>query len=561
MALLTPGTVYTAKFNFDAAPVCYDFLMAMNFVTGIMGPLGSGKSVTCCVKLMKLACQQKPGRDGVRRTRWAIIRNTYPELKSTTLKTWLWAFPEANCGPVKYSHPVTHHIRINPSEEFKWIDRDAGVYKGTPGLDAEFMFMAMDREDDIKHLKSLDLTGAWLNEASEIPQGVIDMLTGRVGRFPAAEDVPATWCGVIMDTNAPDDQNWWYDKAEKGEGISVDFDLGIEGLDLSWKFFKQPPAVLEVEGAATRWKICEPGYESIEVMNNEVLPAAGRFWMVNPDAENLKYLRGGYYHQQIQNKTLDWINRYMQAKYIYMVDGRPWIPEYSDNIMGTTPLATIADLPLLGGLDAGGGTLNPAAVIGQRGPYGDWRTLSELSLFDIGIENFSTALRGHVSQKYPRHAPPQYGLDPAGRGRDQIYETAVEEHLRSRGINCQLAPTNNISTRREALVMPMGRMIVVNAKTVPGFMVDPSCKMLRAALSGKWYRRKVRMAGQDQRFEEKPSKNEWSHVGDAVSYMCLTFGEHHNLIRSDKQTSQGFKLHPNGGLDIAQMAVDFDPLA
>lgn len=35
---------------------------------------------------------------------------------------------------------------------------------------------------------SLELTGAWVNEAREIPWAVIKALQGRVGRFPAVTD-------------------------------------------------------------------------------------------------------------------------------------------------------------------------------------------------------------------------------------------------------------------------------------------------------------------------------------------------------------------------------------
>ena len=53
---------------------------------------------------------------------------------------------------------------------------------------------------------------------------------------------------------------------------------------------------------------------------------------------------------------------------------------------------------------------------------------------------------------------------------------------------------------------------------------------LRAALAGKWYRKLIRSSGRDERYEAQPSKNEWSHVGDAASYMCGTFGEHQRLL-------------------------------
>ena len=106
--------VYLAKVQFDASAILYDYTADRSYFSGVMGPLGSGKSVACCTKLMSLSLEQEPDSTGWRRTRWAVIRNTYPELISTTIKTWLWLFPEASCGPMRYSHPITHHIRIAP---------------------------------------------------------------------------------------------------------------------------------------------------------------------------------------------------------------------------------------------------------------------------------------------------------------------------------------------------------------------------------------------------------------------------------------------------------------
>ena len=64
------------------------FFKSDAFVRGVMGPLGSGKSTACVLEILRRAKMQVPGPDGIRRSRWAIIRNSYPELKSTTLKTW-----------------------------------------------------------------------------------------------------------------------------------------------------------------------------------------------------------------------------------------------------------------------------------------------------------------------------------------------------------------------------------------------------------------------------------------------------------------------------------------
>jgi hypothetical protein len=69
-------------------PVAKAFGKSEAFICGIRGPIGSGKSTRCVTKLIKNAYAQPPGPDGVARRRTAIIRNTYPELRTTTMNTW-----------------------------------------------------------------------------------------------------------------------------------------------------------------------------------------------------------------------------------------------------------------------------------------------------------------------------------------------------------------------------------------------------------------------------------------------------------------------------------------
>ena len=61
----------------------------------IRGPIGSGTSSASCMKIYRQAIgQRKSTITGKRRSKWAIVRNTYPELLNTTVKTWLDWFPE-----------------------------------------------------------------------------------------------------------------------------------------------------------------------------------------------------------------------------------------------------------------------------------------------------------------------------------------------------------------------------------------------------------------------------------------------------------------------------------
>lgn len=143
------------------------------------------------MELIRRAQAQAPGPDGIRRSRWAVIRNTIPQLRDTTIRTvfqWL---------------PVEHFGKY-------YVDDARYVVKAFPGCEFEIMFRGLDRPDDVKKLLSMELTGAWLNEVREIPWAIVDALQGRVGRFPAKVDGGASWHGIWMDTNPPDADSKFY---------------------------------------------------------------------------------------------------------------------------------------------------------------------------------------------------------------------------------------------------------------------------------------------------------------------------------------------------------------
>lgn len=539
---------YVPKLDFSASPTLWDFLLDRAFFTLVEGPLGSGKSTVCGAKLMMLAMQQEPDpRTNMRTTRWAVIRNTSVELKSTTIKTWLELFPEASCGPIRYSAPITHRIVIP-------------AVGAEPGLDMEVLFIAMDKPGDVKKLKSLDLTGAWVNEAVEVPTEAVDMLTGRVGRFPKKEHVPATWAGVFCDTNADDDQSWVH-KRRMNAGRDLDLDPALfdgMALDFNEHFYKQPPAMLECVPEGAGYRVIEAGIEPFTVPEKQAIPAAGRFWCMNPAAENIRYLRGGigYYFQQMNGKDLGWIQRFVQAKTVYYVDGQPWVPEYSDETMARA-LTYDPNLSLIGGMDIGGGTLNPAAVIGQRGALGDYRILAELTMAGVGLDEFEAALKALIAERFG-NAKVRFGIDPAAKNRDPLYAATLEHHLTAKGFTVALAPTNSPVLRRQALAGPMTRVVrAPGGVTVPGFLVDKSCTMLRAALAGKWHKKRIQ--GSDGRFSEEPVKNQWSHVADGASYLCSTFGEHALLTeRHDAAATERGRAFQQARAGVRPMAMKVD---
>ena len=497
------------RFDFSHSPVIYDFFQSNAFVQGIMGPVGSGKSYGCAAKIFKKAIQQKPSPiDNIRYTRFAVVRNSYPMLKTTTIKTWLDLFPESTFGPMLYTPPITHHIRLPARGE-------------AAGIDMEVMFLALDQPKDVRKLLSLELTGAWVNEARELPKAVIDGLTHRVGRYPTKRDGGATWHGIWMDTNPMDDDHWWHKMAEK-EKMTGPY---------AWKFWKQPGGILEVDPAELP--------DNPEA--NDHIFSAGKWWRVNERAENVNNLPGGYYQQMLLGKNLDWIKCYAGGQYTYVQEGRPVWPEYDDSIMsGDTDISP--DVPIQLGLDFG---LTPAATIGQRLPNGRWVIHHEIVTFDMGLERFGMQLLAELNSRYPNHQVMIWG-DPAGMQRDGIYEVTAFDHLRTLGLRAQPTASNDFRARREAAAAPMQRLI--DGK--PGLIINRSCKLLRKALAGGYHFKRVAVGAGQERFRDAPNKNEHSHIGDSFGYLMMGGGEYNRMTRTHQLGGR------SPGMSVAKM--DFD---
>jgi len=92
----------------------WDFMNDDKPVRIVVGPVGSGKSTGVgCGEIVRRAFMQEPSPiDNVRYFKALVVRNTQPELRKTTLKTWLGMYPET-LG--KFNNTaLTHHIKVPP---------------------------------------------------------------------------------------------------------------------------------------------------------------------------------------------------------------------------------------------------------------------------------------------------------------------------------------------------------------------------------------------------------------------------------------------------------------
>ena len=460
------------------------FMKDDTFFRGIRGPVGSGKSVSCCVEIFRRALAQEPNKQGLRRSRWAIIRNTNPQLKTTTIKTWLDWFPEEDWGKFTWSVPYTHNVR-----------------KGD--LELEVIFLALDRPEDVKKLLSLELTGIWINEAREVPKSIIDACTMRVGRFPSMRDGGATWTGVIADTNAPEEDHWW--PIMSGE-VPVPDHIPREQAKMlvkpdNWSFYTQPSGMIEAydeEGEVSDYK-------------------------ANTYAENAKYMRKDYYTNLIRGKTKSWIDVYVMNKLGSIQDGKPIYQMFArDMHVAKEEVAVAAGAPVYVGLDFG---LTPAATIGQK-VRGRWLIQSELVAFDMGIVRFAEVLREELATRFAEASEVFIYGDPAGDFRAQTDESTPFHILRGAGLRAFPAPSNSVDLRLESVASQLQKMVDGKA----AFMIDPRCQQLIKGFEGGYQYRRMEVSG--ERYADKPDKNMYSHVHDALQYMMLGAGEGRALMNS-----------------------------
>lgn len=430
-------------------------------VKGIMGPVGSGKSVTCIVDLVLLGTEQAPDRNGVRWSRWAIIRNTYAELESTTIKTFEeWVPPQ--CCHISSRAPFVGRLWGNHED-------------GKTTFEIEFIFIALDRPDQCKKLLSLEYTGAWINEAREIPESIFRHVLSRCGRYPRKSVAPISWYGIIMDTNPPDTDSWYYKLAEQIK-------------DPKYAFYRQPAALIDRGNG-----VYEP----------------------NPEAENVENLPAGYdyYFQNVgQGCDPNFIRVMVLAEYGSVGHDKPVYECFNVSLHASKPLTFERNRELLLMFDFG---LTPVCLFGQI-INGQLRIYDERCFEYGGIRQF---VRGEVipllNEKY-KNIPFRAVCDPAGNQRQQVDDTLTcIGELKRLGIPAEAAQTNQTQQRIQAVTDLLTQL---TPKAEPALVIDPACKkLIKGFISGYYYKR----VGRDGLFKDEPTKNEYSHPHDALQYGAL----------------------------------------
>lgn len=480
--------------NYTAAPTIAAFMKSEAFFRIIAGPIGSGKTAGCIMELLRRACEQHKAPDGLRYTRFAIVRQTLKQLKDTVLKDIeLWLK-----GLVAYKV------------------QDQTVFVEFGDVRSEWLLIPLDSPDDQRRLLSMQLTGAWLSEAIEMEPDIVSPVLGRCGRYPGASIGGASWHGAIADTNMPIEGDPWHNLMEMN-------------TPPDWRVWVQPGGL-------------EEGAENLNWLLQT--PASLKLPFDHPDRVALGKR---YYERLVANNSPDWVMRYVHAKYGNDPSGSAVFRStftMGFHVIHAKPgeqdaLIIAPGQPLIVVQDFG---RNPCSLICQADHKGRGLVLEEIVSEDIGLELHITRNLRPALQKV-RYLGRSFYLigDPAGRQRSTSYEETSFDLLKRHGFNAYPAPTNDIDKRLRATEA----MLLQQRDGGPALMIDgDKCPMLVRALQGR-YRFAKRRNGQLAPVPEK--LHPWSDLADDLQYFCLVLtGGMTGYIAGKLEQQRQAKLMPTG---------------
>lgn len=432
----------------------------------IAGPVGSGKTVSCLMEVLRRALMQERAPDGYRYTRFAVVRQTFKQLRDTILKDAQDWFSARGLGTWKISES-TFHLLFDD-------------------VRCEMIFLPLEDAQEQARLLSMQLTAAWLSEAIEMNLDILGPVSGRIGRYPSGARGQPTWMGILADTNMPTLMSPWQQF--------------MENLPPDWSLFRQAGGM-------------DPTAENL----NWVFQTADTIKL--PYNHPVRLAQGRKYYQNLvsmHGNETPWTQRYVHAQFgddpsglavfratfraqFHIVDQTTLIPGY----------------PLIVAQDFG---RNPWSLICQPDHMGRLIIHEEVAGTNVGLEkHVMESLKPRLMQdKYLGFKVAVVG-DPAGIAKDSIAEESCFDALKRMGLPAIPAPTNDIEPRLRAVEALLVRQVLGG----PALAINRGgCPMLCRAMGGGYRFTKTKVGGL-RNIPEKNDPEGYSHVADCLQYAAL----------------------------------------
>jgi len=500
-------------------PVAAAYIESRHPVPIIMGPAGSGKTVASAFKGPHLASNWFPiCKDGVVRVKLTVLRPTYRDMARTALESWHneRLFPEKHPFTVEYTggidRPVVHKL--------EWATiRDRTKVK------VEFMalFAAVGDTNPEQFAKGFETSFVWLNECDLFSERIPGLMFSRTGRFPSMDQIAPADLDRVM---AP------YRQAMMTAGIN----LGDDDVLLPRMLWGDcnPP---DVDNWVIKRLIEEPEKWPLYRLFRQ--PSG-----LSPDAENRLGKTRASYEQDLQTMTAYDARRFVHGEPGYALDGRPvYEQEFALQVhRSDEPLRPSLGLPLAIGMDAGG---SPAAIIGQFMPNGQLRALAEICADPgTGPSRFAEMIYARLLNDFAGFPIRKAFADPSSfYGADKAAGELAWVEIVARALSINIEPTesNEPGVRQDAVRWYLGN---IDTRT-PRLLIDPRCRRLIGGFAAHYKLTKQATAGNTDKLAV--AKNEYSHIHDALQYLCLGHRGRTGIINSVSNMGRGGNVTPLRG--------------
>jgi hypothetical protein len=365
-----------------------------------------------------------------------------------------------------------------------WKVSESTLFIDYGDIYSEWIFVPLENPEDIKRLLSTQLTGAYINEASEIDLDLLPHISGRCGRFPNEEFGAPSWRGIFADTNMPIYNSPW-----------AEFILDPPPL---WEVFRQPSGL------------------SLEAENLDHLDQTQETLDL-PEGDPTRITQGrGYYARLATVGSEDYIRRYVMAEFGRDVSGSAVYQEsFKYDFHVRDDLKAVPSRLLIVGQDFG---RDPWSIICQLDHKGRLNVLEEVAATDISLELHCkrSLIPALLSERYAGLSMVLVG-DPQGRARDSLFELNSFDLLTSMGLPAEPAPTNDLDPRIRSVESFLNRQVDGGGAIV---FDRERCPVLISAMNGGYRYSKTK----EDVSRAIPDKNHYSHVSDALQYVCLIAG-------------------------------------
>ncbi len=509
-----------------SGPTIADFLRSKSPIRFIEGPIESGKSTACAMAIYVGICTMPRMRDGKRRSRWLVTRNSYPDLRGSTVETFLnWFKPEVY-GKFRDTEPYTFSMKFRDAE-------------------AEIVFESFldDRDDTIRSLRSKEFTGAWINECQFFPRRLVFEIASRTGRYPRRIDLAHVLTPgegltqfLVADNNAPFTDDHWILRMRGDVPLPLDMPLE-EAMQFikpaGVQFFRQAPALLEImtpDGQNVRGYEVSPEAENVEHMRDGARSTV-EMDRLEREAKALGQTppRPHRYIELTGGKTKDEIDRDLLGRVVRVKVGAPATPQYRrERHVCREAVEPFDGAGIVIGADHG---LTPACVFLQN-IAGSWIVFDELTATNTTTDEFAPQVRQVIAARFPWVIEGRGGYaawgDPQGGWRGGSTDSRTPFQIYNAHGVAMRPPA--LKDKPQLRLETIRRLLATEHNGRPRLMVHPRCKRLIAALGGGAQIRRVKTAD-GLKLVEDIVKNADSHVFEATCYALWGGGEAREIIQ------------------------------